>query len=647
MNKKIKHLLTLTLSTCILAAITAVSSTTSVSAQTSHTDAKAYKAGTSACLNSQIVYVDDFDKDDLFAGYVEQTFQSDNTTATFKNLNSASKLTGQNRIIYHALKSEIAKVANGTRSSTKFSIPISSLLDKTTYSATELGLSQKPSKDEIANVIENKLFHFSPRVIITALIGDCPYELYWFNRSEPTIQSWPAYEFDATIGLFFPENAKIVFQLPVNNVYATDSYTADTAKTGATVAAVTNARAIVAAALGKSDYEKLTYYCEQICKLTSYNYTAAATGAASNSDPWQMIYVFDNDPSTNVVCEGYAKAFQYLCDETVFSNANIYCYTVNGIAYSNQSYGSHMWNIVHMGSSGNYLVDVTNCDTGAVGSNNHLFLTGYTSGSIQSGYTIQIPAETFTEGNLIYTKPGSAVQYQYSDDMYSLFTAEELTLTQGGLLNPQLVRDNETHTHAYETSFYWSTNYESCTASIVCRTNPAHSVSGLACNVSSQIQVPATCTAMGTKTYTARVSYDGIEYNDTLQQELRIDPSNHSGGTSVQNAKAATADENGYTGDTYCSGCGTLLKTGTVIPAGSSSDIAEIKKGKSIRFQLSSSLDMNLVKKITYTSTKKSVVKVSKTGKITGKKAGSAIIKAKITLKNGVKKTITMKIKVK
>ena len=47
-----------------------------------------------------------------------------------------------------------------------------------------------------------------------------------------------------------------------------------------------------------------------------------------------------------------------------------------------------------------------------------------------------------------------------------------------------------------------------------------------------------------------------------------------------------------------------------------------------------------MVKKITYKSSKKSIAKVSKNGKITGKKAGTAAIKAKITLKNGMKKTV-------
>lgn len=62
---------------------------------------------------------------------------------------------------------------------------------------------------------------------------------------------------------------------------------------------------------------------------------------------------------------------------------------------------------------------------------------------------------------------------------------------------------------------------------------------------------------------------------------------------------------------------------------------------------MSSKLDMNNVSKITYTSGKKSVAIVTKSGKVKGKKKGTATIKAKVTLKNGKTKTVTMKVKVK
>ena len=74
---------------------------------------------------------------------------------------------------------------------------------------------------------------------------------------------------------------------------------------------------------------------------------------------------------------------------------------------------------------------------------------------------------------------------------------------------------------------------------------------------------------------------------------------------------------------------------------------ASVKTGKKTKIQLSSKLDLGNVKKITYTSGKKSVAAVDKNGKITAKKKGTVTIKATVTLKNGKTKTVSMKIKVK
>ena len=46
-----------------------------------------------------------------------------------------------------------------------------------------------------------------------------------------------------------------------------------------------------------------------------------------------------------------------------------------------------------------------------------------------------------------------------------------------------------------------------------------------------------------------------------------IDPDNHDGGTDVRNAVEATCGKDGYTGDTYCLGCGEKISTGETIPA--------------------------------------------------------------------------------
>ena len=72
-----------------------------------------------------------------------------------------------------------------------------------------------------------------------------------------------------------------------------------------------------------------------------------------------------------------------------------------------------------------------------------------------------------------------------------------------------------------------------------------------------------------------------------------------------------------------------------------------VTKQKSAKFPWSKKLNMENVDKIVYTSSKKSVVTVNKNGKITAKKKGTAKVKAVVTLKNGTKKTVTMKVKVK
>ena len=74
---------------------------------------------------------------------------------------------------------------------------------------------------------------------------------------------------------------------------------------------------------------------------------------------------------------------------------------------------------------------------------------------------------------------------------------------------------------------------------------------------------------------------------------------------------------------------------------------ASVKKGKSTNLQMSSKLDMDNVKNITYSTSKKSVASISKNGKITAKKKGTVVVKAKVALKNGTTKTVSMKIKVK
>ncbi len=85
-----------------------------------------------------------------------------------------------------------------------------------------------------------------------------------------------------------------------------------------------------------------------------------------------------------------------------------------------------------------------------------------------------------------------------------------------------------------------------------------------ACQWEETSKRAATCTSKGSITYTC------TKCGATKRESLPIDPANH-GATGIINKKTATATKEGYTGDTYCYRCKTIITTGTVIPKKDSS----------------------------------------------------------------------------
>ena len=90
--------------------------------------------------------------------------------------------------------------------------------------------------------------------------------------------------------------------------------------------------------------------------------------------------------------------------------------------------------------------------------------------------------------------------------------------------------------------------------SFICEFEHTHSYT-------SKISQSPTCTSTGIRTYTC--TQCSASYTETIAKN----PSNHVGGTAVKNAKAATCTTIGYTGDTYCLGCGVITIKGAEIPA--------------------------------------------------------------------------------
>ena len=308
------------------------------------------------------------------------------------------------RAVYDQLVPEIQKIAAGQGSSSAFSIGI-----QMTFTKEELGIEgdmlvrgddgQYHFSEETGAAIEKAVDEVMDMdMLLNQLLAHHPYELYWFDKSfsEGAIRFKYSYGTDGQQTVMVGD---FVIMMAVSQDYAvTDAatqqyylYSPDTAKTGAATAAAAKAAEVVAENQGKGTYGKLVAYREYITKAVDYNFDAANTANYPYGDPWQLIYVFDDDPDTKVVCEGYSKAFKYLCDLTwTGSDPEVACYLPTGTMDG----GDHMWNIVSIGGV-NYLTDITNCDSGTIGAPDQLFLCGV-RGGVDSGYIADLTGNTTT-----------------------------------------------------------------------------------------------------------------------------------------------------------------------------------------------------------------------------------------------------------
>lgn len=359
---------------------------------------------------------------DLLKGYVQQRFDEilpsyQETVARRAQRSAAAGLTGKDLNAYNYLKEVIKKIAAGEITNTVISIPLKEITsDVGPWTAADLGVSAIVSVGKITEEATKKAsekISFDFKAVIRALLADFPYELYWYDKTKGcTYKSCDGYSAnndqlsikgDATFTM------NVAQEYAVKNGLFSYYLTQFNAETVSFVnTSVANAKSIASSSTG-SILNRITFYKDKICELTSYNTSAANSSSRPYGDPWQLVWVFDGDASTKVVCEGYAKAFKFLCDLSNFSNAECL------LAAGKIDGGGHMWNVMKMDDGRSYMVDVTNCDEGTVGYPDKLFMAYGPSGSYSNGYTFQA-------GN-------RNVKYVYDDDTKANFGESELTIS--------------------------------------------------------------------------------------------------------------------------------------------------------------------------------------------------------------------------
>lgn len=356
----------------------------------------------------------------------------------------AWNLTGNDLIYFNWVKQLAQQVAAGTRSTTYDTMAGTDILEKTTYTASELGLSKVAAKsgntlvltEDAKKKIKALLSPEDWTNVMTAALLDMPYELYWFNRynSSKCIYrvSWGV-DFTTTSLTFKTDPTKTYAEiyLPLIEDYGLKEgtqykvYVADTEMTGAAAEAIKKARAIVSKHADESDYDKLKSYLDEVCEMTDYD--DEASDKIDNStlenyqiynSPWQLISVFDGDPATKVVCAGYGKAYKYLCDISSFESNWIECQTMYGNVQrvGAGAAGAHLWCTVRMNNGKNYIVDPTWHDGGY-----DVFLQGGSYNSTTGACDVS---------TTLLARPSSKVtlRYTYNSTMKSMFSQDELLI---------------------------------------------------------------------------------------------------------------------------------------------------------------------------------------------------------------------------
>ncbi len=324
------------------------------------------------------------------------------------------RLGGNNLKYYNMYKSLMNSVTAGSRTSTQVNTTVPNIIGKKKITAKSLGLKKlakvsggklvltSAAQKKIKALIEPENW----QLVFSSLLFDNAAAAYWVDwySGNPLWQYNMSYKGNAKAITI--TSSYFIYGLPVMGPFQGSTYAVNSSRISAANTAKNTAATIVStfnnrissgyyesdrSTYGNAfdaylDRQRLHYYCERIASLTEYDSDAFEdwkAGSVSNRGPWEMIYVFDGNSSTKVVCEGYAKAFKYLCDLSTFRSNWIDCQILSGLSDTTDSKSGHMWNVVRMNDGLNYLVDPTWMDNGTSVTDSW-FLKGAAGGTADS-----------------------------------------------------------------------------------------------------------------------------------------------------------------------------------------------------------------------------------------------------------------------
>ena len=127
-------------------------------------------------------------QDELLMTFMEKHASAEaKMSGTVKSSSRGSRLTGNDAAVYKVVRAAAEKIASGDLASSEIQIPIKEFTNgKLSFTASDLNVSDIYLNDEFTPEAEaalNELTSFDEDKVLDALLADCPYEFYWFDKT--------------------------------------------------------------------------------------------------------------------------------------------------------------------------------------------------------------------------------------------------------------------------------------------------------------------------------------------------------------------------------------------------------------------------------------------------------------------------------